>query len=240
VRVVAVVVLAWGCGRFSFDAVTATADGRAGDGPTFPSGLVAYYPMEQTLADPVGHHDATCAASCPTYVTGMRGMAAAFAGQDLASASSAPDLLDPEFTVALWLQVTQTPTTFVCPIGKLVGTVTEDSWQICLNQQLTVHFIVSNGTSSLTLLSPASPFPINTWHHVAVRSGAATGRTIWIDGAQVAGVGATTVGYDGGALLLGGDIDNGTPLDWLPGYLDEVQIYNRALDDTEMPGLATP
>lgn len=233
-----------GCGRLSFDQ---TARGDAGgdadtpdaaaDALTFPSGLVAYYPMESNLDDAIGSHDAVCG-SCPTYVVGKRGMAARFAMPNLAEAPSAADLEGPEVTVALWLRAVSAPG-FMCPFQKRVGALDQNSWQLCLNASLTINMSTSNGTNISTLLSPTSPFPVGEWHHIVLRAGPA-GRSIWIDGVNVAGVGPSTMGRDAGNVVIGADIDGVAGGFWFYGDLDEVQIYNRALLDSEIPPLATP
>jgi len=44
--------------------------------------------------------------------------------------------------------------------------------------------------------------------------------------------------YDAGAVLIGADIDNTTPLFQVTGSIDDVRIYKRALGDAQIAALA--
>jgi hypothetical protein len=64
-----------------------------------------------------------------------------------------------------------------------------------------------------------------------------TFKTIWIDGINIIGHQAA-ITFDTSDVLIGYDVDFGSPVAAFAGILDEVRIYNRALSDAEIALLA--
>jgi sialidase-1 len=76
------------------------------------------------------------------------------------------------------------------------------------------------------------------WHHVALQRKAGT-LSLWVDGAQVAGVAAPTGSVSPGRLFkvyVGQRLDG---LHHFDGSLDEVRIYKRALTAAEISSIRT-
>jgi hypothetical protein len=83
----------------------------------------------------------------------------------------------------------------------------------------------------------AEPLPADAWSHVALTF---DGNRTWlyVDGEPVANGGAEPTITSEGELEIGGSTDTG---DWFDGRIDEVRIYNRALDGAEVGAdLETP
>ncbi|HCK94415.1 MAG TPA: hypothetical protein DHW71_15585, partial [Gammaproteobacteria bacterium] len=78
----------------------------------------------------------------------------------------------------------------------------------------------------------------NHWHHVAYSYDGAYGHYLYIDGNLEAQGISAPVTFDGnsGRALIGNDADTNTNLRFR-GWLDEVRIYDRFLDEDEIAGL---
>jgi hypothetical protein len=118
------------CGRLEFGRERVT-DGAPGDAPLDPS-LVAWWRMEgyvgegeaMGIADSTGvtNSFATCSGTtCPAIVPGKLGNAVSFDGVDgLLEAASMSSLVDGEFTVGAWIEMTRATTgeNVQCAYGK--------------------------------------------------------------------------------------------------------------------------
>ena len=229
------------CGRLGFDAHP-SAD-ATGDSIQLPSGLLAWYTMDQLagqqLVDATGHgHDGTCAPpQCPTPDLGVRGGALRFDGTQVLRAASAPDLEDlTAFTVSAWLQRDPTAAE-TCPLSKVLGPSSGDSWQLCVIPSGVTSFITTNGGAA-DFLRPTSSWPAGSWHHIAMMWDGAT-KTIVFDGNAEA-TSTFTCAFDTAELVVGGDVDDGQPTTLFAGLIDDVRIYDRVLAPSELSDLATP
>ncbi|HUJ61395.1 MAG TPA: LamG domain-containing protein [Kofleriaceae bacterium] len=251
-RALAVVVVA-ACGRTGFDA---RSDATPRDAPPdgLPAGLVAWYPMDTfdgtTLVDATGNgHGASCTPpACPTLVTpGRVGNALAFDGVDDHLVVDGPaSVFGSPFTVAWWESITGTLASSQCPMSKVYGTTTDNSWQLVTSDATnqpgaTLDYITAGQTpSSFTGMEPAT-FDSSAWHHVAM-TWDGTNRVLWVDGALLGGDAPSGAAqFDDGPIVIGADIDDGTMLECpLSGRLDDLRIYDRALDASEIHVLAMP
>ena len=88
------------------------------------------------------------------------------------------------------------------------------------------------------LFAPETLAP-GRWHHLAytVDDGTKT-QALYVNGLRVASGNVLNLpGYDGQPLLIGCDKDSGQLRSFLQGRVDEVTIYNRALDYTEITAI---
>ena len=193
------------------------------------------------VADASGHgHDAMCS-SCPLVVAGKVGAALRFDGMtNVLAVPDAPEL-DTMFgvTVAAWLWLDALPsTTYYCFLNKPLGTGANDSWQACITTGDATYFGSDLSPTAPTgddLLDP-TPFPGTTWKHIAITWDGTT-KQIWIDG-MLRTSDSAVLAFDSQPIVIGYDVDNGTPEGALAGILDEVRIYNRALSASELAALA--
>jgi hypothetical protein len=244
-RAVVVAVLAAGCGRYGFQ-IDAPAGDAIADADT--SGLVAWLPMDSlandTTPDATGHgHDGACSSvdsTCPVTVAGKISTALRFDGvNDHLSIADAPDLQpSTAFTVAVWVWIDAVPAPdYGCFANKVIGTGTNDSWQMCVTTSDQLYFGTDVTATDLgDALYTSQTFPINSWHHVAI-AWDGTFKSLWFDGVEQARDQAA-LGYDGNPVLLGYDLDNGTPKAAFAGILDDLRIYNRVLSSSELATLA--
>jgi hypothetical protein len=86
------------------------------------------------------------------------------------------------------------------------------------------------------LLSAAKRLTSGRWYHLAYTVDDATKtQALYVNGLLVASGNLTKLpGYDGQPLLIGCDGNFGQLRSFLQGRVDEITIYNRALDYTEI------
>lgn len=246
-----------GCGSVAGhapDASVAAADAgddavidAAADGPSIPADLVAWYTMDtlvhQSVPDATGHSDGTCGrTTCPSLIaTGRIGGALAFNGVDqLVRVPSTADLKTANgFTVTVWVN-RATGAGNACIVNKGFGAAADNSWQVCVSAagKLSFYSAAVAGADA-----QASPQVLDTehWYHVALWwDGASKTKATYIDGQRTAS-GTADIAFDDSDITIGGDVDPGTAIVApLAGEVDDLRIYNRALSDTEIAGLASP
>lgn len=198
---------------------------------------VAYWQLDETggttYADAVGGRDAQCT-NCPTAVTGQNNNAQQFNGSNTGLNVPADPAFDwtgsDSFTIELWIKTDGACTTDEVMIGRGSGVA---YWLVGCNSSGNITFQLSDGFSSVNLLSPGS-ISGNLWHHiVAVHDSVDNSNTLYIDGKVVAseiqsfaGSFANTldpvnIGYLNGAAYFG-------------GALDEVALYTSRLPERVM------
>jgi hypothetical protein len=92
--------------------------------------------------------------------------------------------------------------------------------------------LVDVNTGSIHELYGPSLVPLNTWTHLAATYDAVTGQSLYVNGVQV--VHASTTGNmitSIGPLRIGGNSIFG---EFFVGTIDDVRVYNRALNQTEI------
>ena len=97
------------------------------------------------------------------------------------------------------------------------------------------------GTSSAGVGNTSFSFSAKAWHHITliVYSANKVG-FLYIDGtlqSQVTGLPFTTIDYNSSDLYIGNI--NPNRCDWFGGKIDDLRLYNRALNETEITFLAT-
>jgi hypothetical protein len=211
-------------------------------GGTGPVGLVAHWKLNEgtgtTLRDEAGTNNGTLSGSprTPTWTTmGARpgSNALTFDGTDDFATLGSMMLPATEAakTVSLWARWTATPTD-----------ASRHCFMVLLNQTLDVgihigfrNMRVTVWNFALTDIASGPPPAAGAWHHVAYSFNGTT-HTLYIDGTQV---GSGTMGTETGAVAaarLGAATSAG--LQAFGGSIDDVRIYNRALEPAEISALA--
>ena len=149
-------------------------------------------------------------------------------------------LNDRDFTIAMWINPALTGTSEI-----LVAQREAASDNKFLHFRMSTDGSVRMGFYGNDLDSPAGTFNNNTWYHVAFVYDADAGQQrIIVDGVQIAQRDSGAYQGTTGDTVLGAWVD-GTPSgDWWHGIIDDVQIYQNALTETEvtsfMEGLGSP
>lgn len=198
--------------------------------------LIAHWQFDDSptdgALDSTGHgHTGTCATACPTVVTGKVGMAYHFTAANQ-QVLTVPDsgAFRGNVTIAAWMYADSA--TGAAIMSKPVSTLSDNSWQL---ERLDTDVISFSGGSVHYLDSPMT-IATGAWHHVAGTWDGTTKR-LYVDGVPVASV-AATLAYDTHPVYLGADQNNGTTVLYWDGAIDDVRVYSRVLNDSEIATLA--
>jgi hypothetical protein len=220
----------------------ATADGETDAAPVDPA-LVFHFPHDQLDAgitvDTIRALEALClSGECPTLVQGRLGFALDFNGSsDMLHVETANELeTTTAFTVTAWVLQEQALFTddHGCIVNKRFGTTFGNTWQLCVHDPQGIGFMSHNGTASDFMYSAS--WPLGVWHHIAATWDGSTKR-LFVDGTMRT-FKTAMIAFDGGSVTIGADIDNAIRDAPFPGLIDEVRLYNRALDPFEILQLA--
>jgi hypothetical protein len=213
-------------------------------GQSCPVNMISYWKLQEssgpTYADSYGSHDAA-ASSAPFQIDGVSGK-----GQYFTSSSSngiiVPDHSDfdwagtASFSIEFWVKYTD--------IGSVKVFIGRDDasndvqWWIgqTATGRIRWEMYDSDGGSSLGIESAAA-YNTGQWVHVvAVRNGSTDVNSLYVN----AGTPVTsTVDFNGNfassaSISFGQLIFDGTPSFFYSGGIDEVAIYSRVLDPTEI------
>jgi hypothetical protein len=155
---------------------------------------------------------------------GVAGSALQYAGGQLATIARAAALEPADLTIEAWLESPGLGGPYDTVFGKTYGAGTSDSYTLWFESgTLRSGLAAANGFQQV-----ATPWaPAGTWHHAATTYASATGTaTFYLDGAVVGCYAAPApLTYDAHDVLIGGDIENGTPNGFWTGAIDEVRVF---------------
>ncbi len=260
------VLVVLGCGRLGFDQQQARGidangpgedalgadsshDGGGGvDAPLDPS-LVAWWRMEALMpgspvglvgvVDSSGHSPmAQCGSAipCPTIVAGKIGSAAQFDGTTtMLEADSVAALIDSNFTIAAWVKLDVANAG--CIMTKGLGSGVYNSWALCNDMTTQELYFYTAQTTAPDSLMPGNQVPVGSWHHVA-GTWDGTSKVLYLDGNKLGDDQPPGIDFDNSEVFIGGDVDSGSATSFLPGSVDEVRVYNRSLNASEIAALA--
>ncbi len=192
-----------------------------------PSGLVSYWPGDGNGRDVIGANHADVAAGNVAFAPGQASQAFHFGADSHTFVAPGVGISNlQQFTLALWVRLDSLPQeeirSFVC-IGNEKAVLRYDGGPL--------HYYTKNTDSVIHHIWVNDAFVEGAFYHVA---GTYDGRTmrLYFDGIEV-GTCETT-----GNLTV--DENDDVELGWdnLDGFLDEIQIYNRALSAAEVTALA--
>ena len=200
--------------------------------------LVAWWPFDEgsgtVAADASGNGNDGTVEGGAAWVTGVLDGALEFNGSD--SYVDAPHIPfdDQSFTIAMWINAGQTGS------DHIFFSQTQSS-----STDLSMHFrVIGGGTIRFGFYSndldgPSGAVDTDTWYHVALWYDFQNqNRRIYMNGEMVAEAGATPYKGNTGNTHIG-QWNGG---EYFNGMIDDVQVYNRPLEDAEvvkiMSGLA--
>jgi hypothetical protein len=210
------------------------------DGPparSIPPGAVLWLQMEDDPADgaidSAGTHAVACTSACPSIVAGKYGSAYRFSGDHRLETPDAPELRPGSaFSAAAWVKLDAQPSEAFGALACKVIDSTDASF--CLSVRTNgkpTYYTAGNNTAE-----GAASVTVGTWHHLAVTWDGATKRG-YLDGTPyaiqaIAAIAATTGPFAIGAFQL--------TTFRVPGAIDDVVYYTRALTPNEVAQLAAP
>jgi len=235
------------CGRVSFDPLHAcdgAIDGLPRDSAidALPSDLIAYFPLDGTLADHVGGPAGSCiTGQCPVVETaGHLGAAMRFDGvDDCVAIADVGQLGAPSLTIAIWANEAGPLQAHESQVSKRVdiSMTILNSWQLettaTPNQQA---FTSNHGGAGNDQITANAAINADIWQHLVATYDGFNER-LYVDGVLVSSAGnSSPLAFDTNPALIGCD-DNGGNSEYFQGALDELRIYNRALSQAEIQAL---
>ena len=210
--------------------------------PPFPSGLVAGYRLDegagQTIADISGNNTTGTLVSAPAWTTGRYGGALSFNGTSYVDLGN-PLTLRPtgSMTLSAWIKISTNP----ADDGAIVAKLGSAGWQLKTSPDTGVRTaaieISSNGTDSIQRYSATVLAP-GTWYHIAgVYDAVARRLDVYVNGVLDNGVLAGTVPAAQFNAPFNVNIGQRTGLPRtfnFRGVIDEVHVFNRALNASEI------
>lgn len=212
-------------------------------GQDCPDGMISYWKMQEisgpSYVDSYGSHNAIASNSSPSVTQGISGNAQLFSktGSTYITVSDHADFDwggNSSFSIELWVKFSGTSTQNQVFIGR-DESANMMQWWIGANVSGKINWYVGSSDGSNGLITTDASFNNGSWHHVvAVRDGTYSKNYLYIDGV-LQNTGGTVVNLTGNLsssapISMGNLIYSGTPSYYYSGALDEVAIYNRALD----------
>jgi len=210
-----------------------------GNGEEFcPSEMISYWKLEEGngtfFVDTIGTNNGTCVGDeCPTYtMNGKIGGAYNFDGVDdsiILGSSNSIITDENNFTIAIWVKINGNSNTSRDYFSFLKG-VSSAFMTMRVDINGYADMIYRDTTGSANTLNGATIITDNIWHQIIfTRSGAVV--TSYVDSNQ-----DVTVSNAGGAPST--DIAHlgrtGSGVFYANGTIDEVVVYNKALNQTEI------
>ncbi len=151
--------------------------------------------------------------------------------------SFGPGVTPNEFTLSFWLYSRiPTGTTSHCFVLKPVGGTVLNRWEVSFHNGERIELYLHNGTTS-SAVSTTIPNPQNNWHHIVVVFKADEKEEIYIDGTLAK---SETPAFSGGIgnsdryFQIGSRGWYASDNIYFNGTIDDVRIYNRSLNETEI------
>jgi alpha-tubulin suppressor-like RCC1 family protein len=136
--------------------------------------------------------------------------------------------------------------TFVSISGLASPTGTTVSGMYLTYDEANDHFALAarasdSGTATITQALSTTAAQVGVWYHlVGVYSLAAQTLSLYVNGALQATTAFTTPWQATGNTMIGQDMYNGTPADFVGGKIDDVALYSSALTAAQVAALNPP
>jgi hypothetical protein len=207
----------------------------APEGPS-TEGLVAYYPLEGDALDASDNMLDGVIMGDPNFVEGVAGMAMDLDGVDDYVDCGNDPIIDAisEISVSAWLNIRAINTAWQAAVVK-----GENAWRLGnVNLDPRFHFGITIWNAPDTAsIDGATAVGFDEWHHVAGTFDGAN-INVYLDGV-LDGSAPTTepIGISATNVFIGDNSES--PGRYWDGLIDEVMIYQRALTEEEIMGLAS-
>lgn len=220
----------------------AGAEGKCRPCATPPSGMVSWWKAENNAEDSIGINNGTLINGA-TFTTGMVGQAFSFDGwDDYVTVPDSPSLdVTTQFTLDAWVypkgDLGGYPEDAI--ISKVGGLGGNNGYQLGLTPDganWKVYCIFNaDGEGWPANIVVGGTVINNAWHHITC-SYDNNDLKIYVNGiiAGTKDVGAKSVVNSSSTLRISGDDNNHA---YFHGYIDEAEVFNRALTDEEIQGI---
>jgi large repetitive protein len=160
--------------------------------------------------------------------------------------SASIDSITTQVTIAAWVYLTAFPVamngmdTYATAISRQIGATVEQHYHLSVNdQKQAILFITTTMPNGKYVIGGPPTIPLQTWVHLAGTYDGSQLR-LYVNGVQVAsGAGTGRFAVETNPVVLSGNGNNDTRTvsEFVPGQLDEVMLYRRALGPDEIARL---
>lgn len=204
-----------------------------------PANLIAWYPGDGNANDIAGTNHGTLQNGA-AFATGKVDQAFSFDGvNQYVEIQDSPALRPTSVTLDAWVNFNTTSPGIRIIVAKGAGNGTPESYGLWFDPAgLLVGAIGSPTTPFPDVSAPFNPVP-GTWYHVAYTfdDGLNT-QSLYLDGNLVASNSNTnSIGYDATPVTIGSEFESGVPDLFFDGLIDEVEIFDRALAQSEVQAI---
>ena len=200
-------------------------------------GLVAYYPFNGNANDESGNgnNGTINGASSATDRTGLADSAVAFGGSNHITVSDSTQLKPNKGSISFWVKANSWSTSD--GLADLIGKDGNESGRQYVLQAFPdgrIRSAVFTGDGTLNYSDSTVVAATNTWHHITqVWEG--TSQSAYLNGILIAASPAVgNLAQGSSPVQIGGNPLVGSSLD---GSMDDVRIYNRALNSSDVEEL---
>jgi len=212
------------------------------DNDCFEESLIAYYEFEEgsgeTVTDSSGSGNTGTlepdAGTGPQRVPGVCGQGLDFdKSNDYIEASSVvDDVAGGDLTVLMWINSDLSSSQqFIASFNTASG---GNSLMLGKQNSLTKLSMYAGGWLDATT---SNIYGSSEWHHVGYTLNSGTGGTFWLDGQSDGGFSTTLVVGVSDDFSIGMEYDNASPSDFFSGQIDEVRVYNAALEQAQVEAI---
>lgn len=204
------------------------------------AGILAHWTFDQVGAssalDAVGGWNGTLLGNATMVPGGMSGGAVQMstAGNGVVDMGNIlPFVGSQPYTITAWVKMTVNPTVQQFPVSRHVaGTL--NGYMIGINVSACYGVLnrpwAYRSASCGQEVKASSIVNDGAWHFIAATYHPATGQRIYVDGGPwEAASGVPAVIANAARFLVGGITVGSTPTGYFNGFIDDVQVYNRAL-----------
>jgi len=206
---------------------------------------IAYYPLDSDTNDAVDNNDGDTPNGPLAYVTGKKGNAASFDGNDYIDFTSNPIYGSNTFSVSLWFKIDQIPpgdgySIFNMGNNKYGTTSNEEEFGIVMGEhESTIYVYLRDVYKNNSINSFSQDVTIGEWHHIACVI-TPSNLIVYLDGREHTVSITNEFDFtleDWDHMRIGSQNWDGRTRSLLNGFVDEVRIYNGAISETDVDDL---
>jgi hypothetical protein len=151
-------------------------------------------------------------------------------------ASASIDSITTQVTVAAWIFIQGTLTDYATAIARQIETGFEQQYHLSINDGGQAILFITTATSGQVVFGSPSTVPQQTWVHLAGTYDGSTAR-LYVNGVEVNSQpcsGRFAAETNPVTLSGNGNGTDHTVSEFVPGLLDEIMLYRRALSADEV------
>jgi hypothetical protein len=210
-------------------------------------GLVGYWRLDDPAGSPTARdwsgwgNDGTLVGLDPSaaWVAGGpegRALSPQAKGYVNVAPSTSIDSITDQVTVAAWIYLDSALTDYATAISRQIGAGYEQHYHVSVNSQMDAALFITTSTAGKVFISSPMTVPLQTWVHIAGTYDGAMAR-LYVNGVEVNSIAQSgPFAAETNPVVLGGNGNTSTRAvsEMIPGLLDEVMLYRRALSGDEL------